>query len=173
MNWDARNLREVVTAMEVELGWEREMTMVMEESLWDDEMALQQKLQQHSTLMADKERMLADIETKEKFIVDFMVFIEAVENKDLEKAQQFDEKEMMDAVVTSMTNGQGNYGGNCGGFDCFFGTEWNKLEMGQILDEESMVVLVQTVVGTQAIEGTESGGGCGSEGSNAGGNSTN
>ncbi|OMO84720.1 replicative DNA helicase / cell division control protein 21 /MCM [Corchorus capsularis] len=135
---DARNLLEVVTAMEVALEWEREMKRVMEESLWDDESALQDKLQERSTLMADKERMLADIETKEKLFDDFMIFIEAVEIKDLEKAQNFDEKDM-------------------------------KFEMVQILDEESMVVLVETVVSTQAIEGTKGGRG-GSEGCNAGGN---
>ncbi|OMP12272.1 hypothetical protein COLO4_03343 [Corchorus olitorius] len=113
---DAWNFLDEVTAMEVALEWEREMKRVMEESLWGDEMALQDKLQERSTLMADKERMVADIEIKKKLIDDFMVFMEAIENNDLEKVQKFDEKALMDAVVT-MINGDGSYGGNSGGFD--------------------------------------------------------
>ncbi|OMO55004.1 xin actin-binding repeat-containing protein 1 [Corchorus olitorius] len=98
--------------------------------------------------------MLADMEIKEKLFGNFMVFMEAVEKNDLQKVQMFDEKAMMDAVVT-MIDGQGNHGG-------VSGAKRNKdqIEMGQISNEESvMMVIVEAVVGAEAIEGTN--GDCG------------
>ncbi|OMO84731.1 hypothetical protein CCACVL1_10683 [Corchorus capsularis] len=125
-------------------------------------MALQRKLQERSTLVADKEQMLADIEIKKQLFDDFMIFITAVENKDLDqRAQKFDEKAMMEAVVTKI-NGHGSLWRQLGGFNCFFGAKGNNkvgFEKAQIPDEESMVVLVEGVVGTQAIEGTRGGDG--------------
>ncbi|OMO84730.1 inhibitor of Bruton tyrosine kinase [Corchorus capsularis] len=139
--------------MEIAVKMEREMKRVMEESLWDDELALEEKVQEHSTLVANKEQMLADMEIKEKLIDNFMVFMEAEENNDLQKAQMFDEKAMMDAVVT-MIDTQGNHGG-------VSDAKGNKdqIEMGQIPNEESIMVIVEAVMGAQAIEGTN--GDCG------------
>ncbi|EOY20398.1 hypothetical protein SCA6_002926 [Theobroma cacao] len=115
----------------------------MKESLRNYEVALLEKALKRSKLMEKKKEMLAEIEIQEKLIDDFMVFIEAVENNDVEIAQNFDEKAMMDAIVP-MLNGDGNSGWNGEGFGGVYGN--NDLEV--------------------AIEGT--GRDCG-EGSNAGG----
>ncbi|KAK6243446.1 hypothetical protein QUC31_009855, partial [Theobroma cacao] len=87
----------------------------MKESLRNYEVALLEKALKRSKLMEKKKEMLAEIEIQEKLIDDFMVFIEAVENNDVEIAQNFDEKAMMDAIVP-MLNGDGNSGWNGEGF---------------------------------------------------------
>ncbi|KAK6243449.1 hypothetical protein QUC31_009858, partial [Theobroma cacao] len=140
---DAGNILEAI-AVGLALEWERERTRLMKELLRNYEGALLEKALKRSMLMAKKKEMLAEIESQEKLIDDFMVFIEAVENNDVEIAQNFDEKAMMDAIVR-MLNGDGNSGGNGEGFGGVYGGN-NDLEV--------------------AIEGT--GRDCG-EGSNAGG----
>ncbi|KAK6232072.1 hypothetical protein SCA6_002145, partial [Theobroma cacao] len=121
---DAGNCLEAV-AMRVALEWEREKTRVMKESLRDDELALLEKALEHSMLMGKKEETLAEIELQEKLIDDFMVFIGAVENNDVEIAQNFDEKAMMDAIV-AMLNSDGNSGRNGEGLGGAYGKEKKK-----------------------------------------------
>ncbi|XP_021283147.1 uncharacterized protein LOC110415768 [Herrania umbratica] len=116
---DAGNYLEAI-AMQVEFEREREKTRVMKESLRDDVVALLEKALEHSMLMGKKEEMLAEIELQEKLIDDFMVFIAAVENNDVEIAQNFDEKTIMDAIVP-MLSGDGNSSGNGEGLGGAYG----------------------------------------------------
>ncbi|KAK6232849.1 hypothetical protein SCA6_002922, partial [Theobroma cacao] len=116
---DAGNYLEAI-AMRVALEWESEKTRVMKESLRNEEVALLEKALEHSMLMGKKEETLAKIELQEKLIDDFMVSIGAVENNDVEIAQNFDEKAMMDAIV-AMLNSDGNSGGNGEGLGGAYG----------------------------------------------------
>ena len=67
-------------------------------------------------LMSKKQRILAKEAPKEKLVDDFMVFITAIENNDHENVQSFDEKAMMDTIVTTMNSDGGDNGGFAGGY---------------------------------------------------------
>ncbi|WRX23752.1 hypothetical protein QQP08_016239 [Theobroma cacao] len=120
---DAGNFLEAIP-MGLALEWEREKTRLMKESLKHDEVAFLEKELERSMLIVKREEMLQEIKIEEKLVDDFMVFIGAVENNDVEIAQNFDEKAMMDAII-SMLKGDGNSGGNGEGFGGVYGESYD------------------------------------------------
>ncbi|XWS57825.1 hypothetical protein CRYUN_Cryun09bG0206800 [Craigia yunnanensis] len=143
----------IAVALEIVLETERQEKRRMEESLRAQQVALQEKVRERSMLMSKKQRILAKEAAEEKLIDDFMVFIGAIENNELEHAQSFDEKAMMDTIVTMMNSDGGDNGGFAGGY----GGINNAPENAQNLGDEAMMT---------ATEGTKGDGG---EGSNSGG----
>ncbi|XP_017976674.1 PREDICTED: uncharacterized protein LOC18599924 [Theobroma cacao] len=105
----------IAVALEFELEMQREKKREMEESLRAAQVALRKKERGLSVRRRKTQGMRAKEAAKEKLIVDFMVFVEAVENNDLETAQKFDENAMMKAIVTMMGSNGGD-GGDSGGF---------------------------------------------------------
>ncbi|XVE90127.1 hypothetical protein DITRI_Ditri20bG0052900 [Diplodiscus trichospermus] len=96
-----------VLALDVEIGRlenEREMKRLMEESLMADQDALWEKVRELSMLKRVKQRMVAKEAAKKKLFDDFMVFIGAIENNDLENALKFDEKAMKNNILNLMNS---------------------------------------------------------------------
>ncbi|XVF30887.1 hypothetical protein REPUB_Repub16aG0096900 [Reevesia pubescens] len=113
------DLQDVIMAMEVVLERERQKERLMEESLRAQQVALQEKVRERSMLTKSKQSILATEAAKEELVDNFMIFIGAIENNDLEIAQNFDEKAMMNTIETMMSsddskNGKfdGTYGDN-------------------------------------------------------------
>ncbi|KAK8628387.1 hypothetical protein V6N13_064094 [Hibiscus sabdariffa] len=89
-------------ALEIILERQREINRQMTESLRADHAALQHKVRERSMLMIKKQDMMAKQAEKESLVHDFMVFLEAIENGDLQIARNFDEKAMMNSILTMM-----------------------------------------------------------------------
>ncbi|KAK8634116.1 hypothetical protein V6N13_014945 [Hibiscus sabdariffa] len=89
-------------ALEVILERQREINRQMAESLRADQAALQHKVMECSMLLSKKQGMMAKQVEKESLVHDFMVFLEATENEDLQVARNFDEKAMMNSILTMM-----------------------------------------------------------------------
>ncbi|KAL1145034.1 hypothetical protein V6Z11_A11G270700 [Gossypium hirsutum] len=79
-----------------------------------------------------------------------MVFIEAIENEDLETVQSFDEKAMMNTILSMMNCD----GGDNGGLDRFYGDDVFKI--GLSLEEKATMDAIVAAVNT--------GGNCGGDG---------
>ncbi|XP_039021867.1 uncharacterized protein LOC120154111 [Hibiscus syriacus] len=67
------------------------------------EHALAEKRRERSMLARKKHRLLRKKAAEQKLFDDFMVFIGAIENNDRQIFQNFDENEMMNAVVAILT----------------------------------------------------------------------
>ncbi|XVF49860.1 hypothetical protein PTKIN_Ptkin04bG0050100 [Pterospermum kingtungense] len=81
---------------------------ILKESLSFVESSLKEKEREHAMLMREKRRMVALEAAQMKLCNDFMDFIEATENNDPKIAQNFDEKEMMNAISRIMKNKGGD-----------------------------------------------------------------
>lgn len=96
--------------LEGALEAEKEKTLRLEESHRAAFVALVEKERERSMLITKNRDLVANEAPKAKFVERFMVFIEAIENDDLETLQSFDEKTMMNTILTMM-NCDGENGG--------------------------------------------------------------
>ncbi|KAK8494696.1 hypothetical protein V6N12_016066 [Hibiscus sabdariffa] len=101
-------------ALTVALEAKKEETRRMEASLRADFVAFVDKVKNRSMLLTMKQDLIAKEAPKAKFAEDFMVFIEAIENGDLQILKNFDEKSMINTVSTMMNSDAGNIGGLVG-----------------------------------------------------------
>ncbi|XVF30884.1 hypothetical protein REPUB_Repub16aG0096600 [Reevesia pubescens] len=97
-------------AMEIVLERKRQKKRLMEESLRAQQVALQEKVRERSMLTKSKQSILATEAAKENLVDNFMIFIGAIENNDLESVQNFDEKAMMNTIETMMNSDDGKNG---------------------------------------------------------------
>ncbi|KAL4376050.1 hypothetical protein GQ457_02G031690 [Hibiscus cannabinus] len=107
----------VLMALEVALEAKREETGRMEASLRADFVAFVDKVKNRSMLLTVKQDLIAKEAPKAKFVEDFMVFIEAIENGHLHILNNFDEKTMINTVSTMMNSDAGNIGGLVGEYE--------------------------------------------------------
>ncbi|XWS57826.1 hypothetical protein CRYUN_Cryun09bG0206900 [Craigia yunnanensis] len=136
----------IAVALEIVLETKRQEKRRMEESLRAQQVALQEKVRERSMLMSKKQRILAKEAAEEKLIDDFMVLIGAIENNELEHAQSFDEKAMMDTIVTMMNSDGGDNGGFAGGYG---DNSVPRIDLG--LEEKAMmdaIVALANIVGS-------------------------
>lgn len=89
----------------------------MEKSLRARQVEVVKKEMERSMLMIKKQEILAMEAAKEKLVNDFMAFIEAVENNNVENAQNFDEKAMVSTITTMMNSDGRDIGGSSGNFN--------------------------------------------------------
>ncbi|XVF30897.1 hypothetical protein REPUB_Repub16aG0097800 [Reevesia pubescens] len=136
----------ILRFLEVEVGKERDMTRLMEESFMADRAALEAKERERSMLLREKDRILEVKKEKEKLVADFL---EADGNKNFD-----DQKAMLDAIEALMSRVSGD-GSNAGEFDGIYGAggNINYLEKTQNLADEGDEMA--------AIEGINGGGGGG------------
>ncbi|XVE90121.1 hypothetical protein DITRI_Ditri20bG0052300 [Diplodiscus trichospermus] len=135
-----------VLALAVEicrLEREREMKRLMEQSL-------QEKVWEHSVLKRMKKEILAKEKAREKLVDRFMAFIEAIENNDLQNAQNFDEKAMMNDILDTMKSDCSKNGGFAGDRNAF------GIYLG--LEEKATKDAVETLVNNIANRGGDNGG---------------
>ncbi|XVE62631.1 hypothetical protein DITRI_Ditri06bG0134200 [Diplodiscus trichospermus] len=90
----------ITLELEATLKRQRREKRRMEKLLRAHQIALQEKQMEHAMLMGKKWDMLVEEATNKKLIDNFMVFIEAIENNDPNIAQNFDEKAMMNIILT-------------------------------------------------------------------------
>ncbi|XVF30885.1 hypothetical protein REPUB_Repub16aG0096700 [Reevesia pubescens] len=107
--------QEVITYMALELVLERERQKkrLMQESLRAQQVALQEKVRERSMLTKLKQGLLAKEDAAEKLVDDF---IGAIENNELGTAQNFDEKAMMNTIVTMLNCNSSDNGGFSGDY---------------------------------------------------------
>ncbi|XVF56987.1 hypothetical protein PTKIN_Ptkin06aG0165900 [Pterospermum kingtungense] len=98
----------IVMALKAVLERERQNKTMMEESLSAFLVEFQEKVREHKMLMREKQDMVAEEAAKEKLVADFMVFIEAIENDDPEIARKFNEKAMMENILSMMKSDAGD-----------------------------------------------------------------
>ncbi|XVF30888.1 hypothetical protein REPUB_Repub16aG0097000 [Reevesia pubescens] len=94
-------------ALELVLERVRQKKMLMEESLRAQQVALQKKVMECSMLTKLKQGLLAKEAASKKLVDDFMDFIGAIENNEVEMAQNFDEKAMMNTIETMIDSNSG------------------------------------------------------------------
>ncbi|KAL4377205.1 hypothetical protein GQ457_02G031680 [Hibiscus cannabinus] len=104
----------VLMALTVALEAKKEETRRMEASLRADFVAFVDKVKNRSMLLTMKQDLIAKEAPKAKFTDDFMVFIEATENGDLQILKNFDEKTMINNVSEMLNSDAGNNGGLVG-----------------------------------------------------------
>ncbi|KAK5786007.1 hypothetical protein PVK06_040631 [Gossypium arboreum] len=136
--------------LEGALEAQKEETLRLEESHRAAFVALVEKERERSMLITKNRDLVANEAPKAKFLEDFMVFIEAIENEDLETVQSFDEKAMMNTILSMMNCD----GGDNGGLDRFYGDDVFKI--GLSLEEKATMDAIVAAVNT--------GGNCGGDG---------
>ncbi|XVF56991.1 hypothetical protein PTKIN_Ptkin06aG0166300 [Pterospermum kingtungense] len=94
-------------SLEAVLERKRRKKRAMEESLRARQAAFQQKVRERTVLMRQKQDMVAEEAANEKLVANFMVFIDAIENDNPEIAQNFDEKEMTNNILSAMKSDGG------------------------------------------------------------------
>ncbi|GMI79085.1 hypothetical protein HRI_001577800 [Hibiscus trionum] len=104
-------------ALEVALEAKREETRRMEESLRADFVAFVDMVKERSMLMTMKQDLIATEAPKAKFAEDFKLFMEAIENDDLQILKNFDEKDMLNTVSTMINSDAGENGGLAGEYE--------------------------------------------------------
>ncbi|KAK8494693.1 hypothetical protein V6N13_064101 [Hibiscus sabdariffa] len=97
-------------ALELELEAKIEETRRMEQSLRAGFAAFVDKVNERSMLLTMKQEMIAKEAPREKFVQDFMVFMEAIENGHLQILKNFDEKDMLNTVSTMIKTDAGEHG---------------------------------------------------------------
>lgn len=107
-------------AMALEIGFETERLRGMVDSLRASHDEVLEKEKERCMLRGNKQEILSKEAEKKKMVDDFMVFIKAAENNDLQIVRNFDEKGMMGAIATMMNSG-GSGGGENGGFSGVYG----------------------------------------------------
>ncbi|XVE90120.1 hypothetical protein DITRI_Ditri20bG0052200 [Diplodiscus trichospermus] len=135
---------------------ERQEKRRMEELLRAHQVALQQKGSERSMLKRKKQGMIAKEAPREKLVDDFMVFIGAIENNDLENAQKFDEKAMMNDIfnmIKSYYSENGGFAGNS-----------NVLGIDLDLEEKATMDAIEALVNNIADCGGGNGGFAGGHG---------
>ncbi|XVF42511.1 hypothetical protein PTKIN_Ptkin01aG0369600 [Pterospermum kingtungense] len=135
-----------ILLLEIRVGTERQKIKRMVESLRESYDELREKESERSMFKRKKQEMLAKEAAKEKLVDDFMAFIEATENKDLENAQNCDEKAMMGAIATMMNSG----GGGGYGDDNFLGIDLGFAEQATM---DQIAALVNGVGSFGSYEG--------------------
>ncbi|KAK8628411.1 hypothetical protein V6N13_064118 [Hibiscus sabdariffa] len=93
---------DISMALEIVLERQREINRHMTESLRADHAALQHKARERSMLTIKKQDMMAKQVEKESLVHDFMVFLKAIENDHVQVARNFNEKAMMNSILTMM-----------------------------------------------------------------------
>ncbi|MBA0860987.1 hypothetical protein Goshw_023194 [Gossypium schwendimanii] len=132
--------------LEGALEAQKEETLRLEESHRAAFVALVDKERERSMLITKNSDLLANEAPKAKFAERFMVFIEAIENEDLETVQSFDEKAMMNTILTMMNCD----GGENGGDDVF--------KIGLNLEEKATMDAIVAAVNTGGSFGGDNGG---------------
>ncbi|XVF06538.1 hypothetical protein REPUB_Repub06bG0057600 [Reevesia pubescens] len=131
-----------------------ERTRLMEESLWSQQFALQEKERELSMLTKWKQGLLDKEAAMKKLIDDFMVnFIGAFENNQLENAQNFDEKAMMNSIVTVINRNGGFNGGVNGDYG-----DYNVSGIGLDLETQATMDAIIAMVNSQESSGGDNGG---------------
>ncbi|KAK9007011.1 hypothetical protein V6N11_019339 [Hibiscus sabdariffa] len=150
-------------ALEVALEAKREETRRMEASLRADFVAFVDKVKDRSMLLTVKQDLIAKEAPKAKFVEDFMVFIEAIENGDLQILKNFDEKTMINTVSTMMNSDAGNIGGLVGEYGNNFAYMFSSVALWLMLLREQTVLAMDpdspVDVVAAAMETTASGSG--------------
>ncbi|TYH45730.1 hypothetical protein ES332_D11G285700v1 [Gossypium tomentosum] len=131
--------------LEGALEAEKEKTLRLEESHRAAFVALVEKERERSMLITKNRGLVANEAPKAKFVERFMVFIEAIENDDLETLQSFDEKTMMNTILTMM-----NCDGENGVDDVF--------KIGLSLEEKATMDAIVAAVNTGGSFGGDKGG---------------
>ncbi|XVF42492.1 hypothetical protein PTKIN_Ptkin01aG0367900 [Pterospermum kingtungense] len=74
----------------------------MQNTLRAGQVVVIEKEAERSILKKKRQELLAKEAAKEKLLDDFMAFITAIENNDLDNVKNFDERAMMNTITTMM-----------------------------------------------------------------------
>ncbi|KAL4353515.1 hypothetical protein GQ457_06G017690 [Hibiscus cannabinus] len=114
--------------LEAELEEQREVTRRMQDSASATFDAYVDKVREHTMLIKMIDNMVAQEQPKQIFVDNFMVFLGAIDNGDLQTLQRFDEKDMIN-TISKLSNSDA---GHQGGLERFYGDAVSKIGLGPV-----------------------------------------